>query len=553
MDWFAELGLPVCKERATVKGGEGLVAYYQRIGAARPDLPYEIDGVVYKVNAFEQQAELGFVSRAPRWAIAHKFPAQEALTLVEDITVQVGRTGAVTPVARLQPVFVGGVTVTNATLHNEDEARRKDVRVGDTVIVRRAGDVIPEVVSVVLEKRPMRDVPGGDLFDPAQEPVAPAYRLPTACPVCGSHVVREEGEAVARCSGGLACPAQRKQAIAHFAGRRAMDIDGLGDRYIDNLVDLDYVHGVADLYALKLADFIEMKRRADERDEATPATIQQGKESRTKWADNLLHAIEASKNPPLGRMLFALGIRHVGESTGKTLADWLGQLKFVRQAPAALLRVLPDIGGIVADSIADFFAEERNQLALDELLAKGVTPAGERAPHPELRQKLDAAELYAALGVARLTAVRSKQLASSVPDLAQLAAADVDDLTVLPADVRLSLKEWLADPANQRRLEALNALRNDLLAALPEVAEAAVGPFTGKTFVLTGTLPTLGRDDAKDRIEAAGGKVSGSVSKKTDVVVAGAEAGSKLAKAEELGITIWDEAALLVALDGFTT
>ncbi|KPC52688.1 NAD-dependent DNA ligase LigA [Amantichitinum ursilacus] len=553
MEWLSQLGLPICEERAVVKGGAGLVEYYRHIGAVRPSLPYEIDGVVYKVNAFAQQEELGFVSRAPRWAIAHKFPAQEALTIVDAIDVQVGRTGAITPVARLQPVFVGGVTVTNATLHNEDEVRRKDVRIGDTVIVRRAGDVIPEVVGVVLEKRPMRDVPGGDLFNPAKEPLQAAYRLPTQCPVCGSHVVREEGEAVARCSGGLACPAQRKQAIAHFAGRRAMDIDGLGERYIDNLVDLEYVHGVADLYRLTLADFVEMKRRADERDQSVPAATQSGKESPTKWAENLLEAIQASKQPALGRMLFALGIRHVGESTGKTLADWLGTLEFVRHAPAPLLRVLPDIGGTVADAIADFFAEERNQQALQALLDAGVTPAGQHAPHPELRDKLEPAELYAALGVPKLTPVRSKQLASSVPDLAALATANVDDLTVLPADVRASLQQWLNEPGHKQQLQALAELRLALLAALPETSAIAVGPLSGKTLVLTGTLPTLGRDQAKALIENAGGKVSGSVSKKTDVVVAGAEAGSKLTKAEELGIIIWDEAALLVAVGSITT
>lgn len=547
MDWFATLGLPICKERDRVVGSDGLLGYYHRIGDKRPSLPYEIDGVVYKVDSFAQQEELGFVSRAPRWAIAHKFPAQEALTLVEAIDVQVGRTGAITPVARLQPVFVGGVTVTNATLHNEDEVRRKDVRVGDTVIVRRAGDVIPEVVGVVLERRPMIEQAGGDLFSTQQVPREPAYQLPKTCPVCGSHVVREEGEAIARCSGGLFCSAQRKEAIWHFAGRRAMDIDGLGGRYIDNLVELDYVHGVADLYRLTLDDFLEMKRRADERDGLTPETVQQGKVA-TKWAENLLEAIEASKKPPLARMLFALGIRHVGESTAKTLADWLGRLQWVRHAPAAVLRVLPDIGGTVADSIADFFAEPKNQQALDDLLSAGVEPQGERAPSAELREKLDVATLYAALNIPRLTPVRAKQLAGQFPTLAGLAQANETALVGLPTDVASAVLTWLDQPDRREQLQQLDQFQAGLLDALPQASEATQGVFTGKTFVLTGTLPTLSRDEAKALIEAAGGKVSSSVSKKTDVVVAGEEAGSKLTKAQELGVPVWDEAQLQAAL-----
>src|SRR5476649_1904850 len=328
LDWYRELGLPVAREAAVVRGVDGLLGYYKNIGANRPAMPYEIDGVVYKANKVEDQRALGFVSRAPRFALAHKFPAEEATTTVLAIEVQVGRTGAITPVARLASVFVGGVNVTNATLHNEDEVRRKDVRVGDTVIVRRAGDVIPEVLAVVLEKRPTPE--------PAQ------YVLPKQCPVCGSHVVREEDEAIARCSGGLFCSAQRKEAFRHFAGRRMMDIEGLGERYIDTLVELDYVHGLADLYSVTLDKLLEMKVRADERDGSTPETVQQGKIP-TKWAENLLAGIAASKKPPLERFLFALGIRHVGESTAKTLAEWLGSFELVRHAPAALLRVLPDI------------------------------------------------------------------------------------------------------------------------------------------------------------------------------------------------------------------
>ncbi len=533
LDWFDRLGLPVSKERAVVTGCQGLLDYYRNIGQKRSTLPYEIDGVVYKVDRVADQAALGFVSRAPRFALAHKFPAEEALTVVSAIDVQVGRTGAITPVARLVPVSVGGVTVTNATLHNEDEVLRKDVRLGDTVIVRRAGDVIPEVLSVVLERRP----------DPA--PVR--YELPKTCPVCGSHVVREEGEAVARCSGGLSCAAQRKEAVRHFAGRRMMDIEGLGDRYIDSLVECNLIERVADLYTLKLEDLLTMKRLADEREGTTPETVKQGKVA-TKWADNLLAAIEASKNPPLERLLFALGIRHVGESTAKTLADWLGRFELIRQAPEALLRVLPDIGGTVAEAIAEFFAEEKNQQAINALLAAGVAPRGEHAPKAQLREKLDEVNLLAALGIPKLTEPRARQLIGSGQTLESLAHLNVFGVFGLPATVSGALEEWMAVPANREKVAALAKLRAELLAQLPEAAAAPEGHLSGKTFVLTGTLPTMSRDAAGALIEAAGGKVSGSVSKKTSYVVAGAEAGSKLAKAEELGVTVLDEAGLMALL-----
>ncbi|CAN7293560.1 NAD-dependent DNA ligase LigA [Pseudoduganella sp. LjRoot289] len=533
LDWYRALGLPVAKERAVVRGAAGLLEYYRKIGGERATMPYEIDGVVYKANRLEDQRQLGFVSRAPRFAIAHKFPAEEATTIVQDIEVQVGRTGAITPVARLEPVFVGGVNVTNATLHNEGEVQRKDVRVGDTVIVRRAGDVIPEVLAVVLEKRP--------------QPEPPRYVLPKICPVCGSHVVREEGEAIARCSGGLFCRAQRKEAIRHFSGRRMMDIEGLGDRYIDNLVECNLVQRVADLYTLTLDDLLKMKRLADEREGTTPETVQQGKIA-TKWADNLLEAIAASKNPPLERMLFALGIRHVGESTGKTLAEWLGRFDLIRRAPVALLRVLPDIGGTVAVSIAEFFAEPKNQEAIDALLAAGVQPQGEHAPSAKLRDKLDTVKLMAALGIPKMTEPRCKQLVEQDVTLEVLAHLGVFTVFGLPAAVATALEEWMAQPGNREQLLALDALRKELLAQLPEVVESA-GALAGKTFVLTGTLPNLSRDQAGAMIEAAGGKVVGSVSKKTGYVVAGAEAGSKLAKAEELEIPILDEAALLTLLE----
>lgn len=535
LDWFETLGLPVAKERKVVTGRDGLLEFYRDVGERRKSLAYEIDGVVYKVDRIEDQRALGFVSRAPRFALAHKFPAEEALTTVQAIEVQVGRTGAITPVARLVPVSVGGVTVTNATLHNEDEVRRKDVRVGDTVIVRRAGDVIPEVLSVVLERRP--------------SPEPAIYELPKQCPVCGSHVVREADEAVARCSGGLTCAAQRKEAIRHFAGRRMMDIEGLGDRYIDSLVEANLVKGVADLYKLTLDDLLKMKRLADERDGTTPETVKQGKVA-TKWADNLLAAIAASKQPPLERLLFALGIRHVGESTAKTLADWLGSLALVRRAPAALLRVLPDIGGTVAESIAEFFAEEKNQIALDALLKAGVGPRDEHPPKAQLREKLDEIKLLAALGIPKLTEPRARQVVGAGQTLEDIGVRTDFGIFGLPAGIAQALEEWMAVRENRELVQSLAALRRSLLESLPE-ANAAVeaeGPLAGKTFVLTGTLPTMSRDAAGALIEQAGGKISGSVSKKTSYVVAGAEAGSKLAKAEELGVTILDEAALLALL-----
>jgi DNA ligase (NAD+) len=421
MDYLQSLHFLVSHERDLVIGADGLRAYYQKIGALREKLPFDIDGVVYKVNEFSYQNELGFVSRAPRWAIAHKFPAQEALTVVEDITVQVGRTGAITPVARLKPVFVGGVTVTNATLHNEDEVRRKDIHIGDTVSVRRAGDVIPEVVFAVLEQRP---------------PNARRFEMPSSCPECGSHILRQADEAVARCTGGLFCPAQRKQAITHFASRKAMDIEGLGEKLVDQLVAANLVHTLADIYHLDLMTLSNLERMAH------------------KSAQNILDALESSKSTTLARFIYALGMRNVGEATAKDLAKHFGGLASLMQANTEMLLEVNDVGPVVAESITNFFSETHNQTVIEALIAAGI--------------------------------------------------------------------HWPETEGKQQ----------------------SSGKLLGKTLVLTGTLPTLSRDEAKELIEAAGGKVSGSVSKKTDFVLAGAEAGSKLDKALELGITILDETAL---------
>ncbi|MDD5248290.1 MAG: NAD-dependent DNA ligase LigA [Rhodocyclaceae bacterium] len=421
LDRLAAYGLPVCEHRAVAAGAAGLIEFHQRIRAGRDALPFDIDGVVYKVNSLALQQRLGFVTREPRWAVAHKYPAEEAMTTVEAIEVQVGRTGAITPVARLAPVFVGGVTVTNATLHNEDELRRKDVRIGDTVIVRRAGDVIPEVVAVVPERRPI---------------LAPEFVMPKVCPVCGSAIERPEDEAIARCTGGLFCPAQRKQALLHFASRRALDIEGLGEKVVDQLVDRGLVKTPADLYGLDTGAVANLERMAE------------------KSAANLIEAIEKSKATTLARFVYALGIRNVGEATAKDLARHFGGLEALMAADAAALQQVPDVGPVVAAALAHFFAEPHNVDVIGKLRAAGVHwPEG-------------------------------------------------------------------------------------------EPAAAVASPIAGKTFVLTGTLPLLSRDAAKDLIEAHGGKVAGSVSKKTDYVVAGSEAGSKLEKAQALGVTILDESQL---------
>jgi DNA ligase (NAD+) len=428
---LAALGLPVCEHRAVVLGADGLMAFHQRIGALRDQLPFDIDGVVYKVDDRALQERLGFVTREPRWAVAHKYPAQEQMTRVLGIDIQVGRTGKLTPVAKLAPVFVGGTTVSNATLHNEDETRRKDVRVGDTVVVRRAGDVIPEVVSVVLAQRPE---PPGTEFNLSE-------RLQGRCPVCQSPIAREEGEADWRCTGGLFCPAQRKQALLHFASRRAMDIEGLGDKLVEQLVDGGIVRALPDLYKLGVAGLTALERMGE------------------KSAVNLVAAIEHSKQTTLGRFLYALGVRHVGEATAKDLARHFGSIDRLMQATEAQLLEVPDVGPIVARSLRSFFDQPHHVEVVEQLRAAGVHwPEG----------------------------------------------------------------DGTADTSHR--------------------------PLLGKTLVLTGTLPTWSRDEAKDQIEAAGGKVSGSVSKKTDYVVAGAEAGSKLDRAQALGVAVIDEDGLRALL-----
>src|SRR5688572_13401640 len=426
LDALDGMGFPVSKERRIAKGVEGLIEFYHRTAERRPGLPYDIDGVVYKVNAFADQNHLGYVSRAPRFAIAHKYPAEEAMTEIETIDIQVGRTGALTPVARLKPVFVGGTTVTNATLHNEDEIRRKDIWKGDTVVVRRAGDVIPEVARV---------------FAPGPRRKSDWFDMPDKCPRCGSAVERGEDEAVLRCTGGLFCPAQRKQSLLHFAGRRAMNIEGLGDKLVDQLVEAGLVRTPADLYKLGVAKLAALERMAE------------------KSAANVVSGIEKSKETTLGRFIYALGIRNVGEVTAADLARQFGSIDALMDAGIEQLQETPDVGPIVAESIAAFFREPHNREVVEQLRAAGVHwPEGARAK------------------------------------------------------------------------------------------KAAQGAFAGKIVVLTGTLGAMGRDEAKERVEAAGGKVTGSVSKKTDYVVAGSEAGSKLDRATELGVRVLDEDEFLKML-----
>jgi len=531
-----EWGLPVSPLVDTARGAAGCLAYYARIGAQRDTLPFDIDGAVYKIDDLAAQRELGFVGRTPRWAIAHKFPAQEQQTVVEAIIVNIGRTGAATPAAKLVPVFVGGVTVANATLHNADQVARLDVRIGDTVIVRRAGDVIPEVVRVVLEHRPADAQP---------------WRMPLHCPICGSDIVREEGEAVARCTGELTCAAQRTQAVFHFASRRAMDIDGLGERYIEDLGDLGYVKSVADLYRLTLDDLLEMKRRADERDGTTPAHalksgVKSGKVA-TKWAENLIEAIARSRETTLARFLYALGIEHVGESTAKALATWFGELDPIRRLPWPILKLVPDIGGEVARAIDSFFQQAGNQQVIDDLLARGVGIGDAHAPSPRLARLLTLGNVLAQVEIPKLTAKRAEQLATAFDSIEAVIAADADAFTAagLPADTAAALHEYAEAAAGRELLLRCARAFASLREAVPATGGAEKGVLEGQTVVLTGTLAALTRDDAKAKLEALGAKVAGSVSRKTSFVVAGSEAGSKLDKAQELGVEVWDEQRLL--------
>jgi DNA ligase (NAD+) len=577
-----EWGFPVSALADVVTGSEGLLDYYRRIGAARDRLAFDIDGVVYKLDDLAGQREMGFVSRAPRWAIAHKFPAQEQTTTVEAIEIQIGRTGAATPVARLAPVQVAGVVVTNATLHNADQIERLDVRVGDTVIVRRAGDVIPEVVSVVAERRPEG---------------TERWQMPTACPVCGSEIVREEGAAVWRCSGELSCPAQRKEAIRHFVSRRAMDVDGLGEKFIEVLVDAGVVQGVADLYQLTLDQLLQLKlvtgaetpqaflREAREHlaagayaqlektlagigvepdgDGETPISWQSDllraglptfdwnrKKIATKWAENLIEAIDHSRDTTLERFLFALGIEHVGESTAKALALWFGELELIRHMPWPLFKRVPDIGGEVARALGHFLDQPGNQQAIDDLLARGVRIGDAHPPSPKLRGELALAALLVDLEIPKITKLRADQLASAFDSALRILDEDAHNYVTagLPAEAAQSLANWLEQSANASLFAGADAMRTRLLGLLPEVADVQAGPLDGQTVVLTGTLTALTRDAARERLEVLGAKVAGSVSKKTAFVVAGEEAGSKLDKAQALGVEIWDEARLLAFL-----
>lgn len=514
-------------------------AFYAQMALKRSELPFDIDGMVIKVNDLALQQRLGFVSRAPRFAIAHKFPAEQAPTLVVAIDVQIGRTGAVTPVARLVPVRVGGVTVTNATLHNEGEAQRKDVRVGDTVMVRRAGDVIPEVVRVVFEKRPMQDAPSqSDLFATESLPQAARYQLPSVCPVCSSEIVKEGDEAIARCTGGMLCQAQRAQALIHFASRTAMDIEGLGSRQIEQLVDFDLVHEFADLYRLDIPTLQRLKQVDEPSDNKRETPI--------KWAQNILAGLDASRTPPLSRFIFALGIRHVGERTAKTLAQYFGQLALIRLMPAPLLACLPDIGEVVAKSIAQYFANPQNQQQVDDLLNAGVVPQ-ENMPHAQLLQVLSMSQWLMHLPDLRMSAKKSAQLLSEAATFDALREQEVSDVAWMTWRVKAENLKLLQDI--EQALQACQKQTDTLLqdASIHESALPVNEAVAGKTFVLTGTLQHK-RDEVQAWLEAVGAKVSGSVSKKTDFVVAGDAAGSKLDKANALGVAVLNEQQLLILL-----
>lgn len=537
-------GFRVAEEARVVVGVGGCLDYHSSVGKIRDSLDYEIDGVVYKVNRLDLQSALGFRAREPRWAIAHKFPPLEELTTVEGIDVQIGRTGAATPVARLKPVQVAGVTVTNATLHNADQVARLDVRVGDTVIVRRAGDVIPEIVRVVFERRP---------------PDTVKWVMPSHCPVCGSELVirrkvvkhLKSGPVYAdgtvfECSGGLICAAQLRESLTHFASRRALDIEGLGDRFIDALIDFGYVRSPADLYRLTLENLLEMKLRADERDGTTPGTAKTGYVA-TKWAQNLIGGIEACKRTTLARFLYALGIMHIGESTAKILANWLGRLEFVRKMPAPVLQALPDIGGEVATSIARFFAQEGNRRVVDALLDSGIIFDDEADPDPRLRERLNLGVLLESIKVNKLGKKSITLLAQHFPSLDRLLTSGASGWVAagVPVTAAENLEEYLTNPLALAELRSAEAAMQQLLDAVPASAEIVIGPLSENTVVLTGTLVSLTREEAKHKLEMLGAKLTDSVSKKTSFVVAGNAAGSKLLRAQQLGVEIWNEAQLM--------
>ncbi|MET1077784.1 MAG: NAD-dependent DNA ligase LigA [Pseudomonas sp.] len=527
-------GLPISRELKLAAGVEGCLAYYRDIGERRQALAYEIDGVVFKVNDLAQQRELGFRAREPRWALAFKFPASEELTELLGVEFQVGRTGAITPVARLKPVKVAGVMVANATLHNMDEVARLGVMIGDTVIVRRAGDVIPQVLGVITERRTSD---------------ARAVEVPSQCPVCGSAVERtqlvkrskgreshSEGS-IYRCVGRLACQAQLKQAIIHFVSRRAMDIDGLGDKIVEQLVDTGLIRSPADLYCLTHEQVIELDGFA---------------ELSTR---NLLAAIEASKRPSLARFIFALGIPDVGEETAKLLARALGSLARIQRALPQVLTCLPDIGAEVAFEIHGFFGDSHNLGVIELLLARGVEPQDQGELHPEFAACTTLAGFVDSLHIASVGPTGAKNLAEKFDSLEKIIAADWLDLSAMKGlneKAKQAVRAFFAEPANVAQAQAIEAQLRDFGMHWDSVRQQVAGlPLAGQTWVLTGSLEVMSRDQAKDKLEALGAKVSGSVSAKTHCVVAGPGAGSKLTKANELGLRVLDEDAFIAALAGF--
>ncbi|MHB1116335.1 NAD-dependent DNA ligase LigA [Sideroxydans sp.] len=540
LDSLEQLGLPVCDERAVVIGAQGLVDFHARVHEKRDRLPFDIDGVVYKVNSLDLQRQLGMRSRDPKWAVAHKYPPQEEMTLLLDIDVQVGRTGVLTPVARLQEVFVDGTTVKNATLHNEDQINLKDIRIGDTVIVRRAGDVIPEIVGVVKERR--------------TENVR-KFVMPNQCPVCGAKVVKlikkkklktkthvTEGTAY-RCIGGLSCPEQRKQALIHFANRRAMNIDGLGEKIVDQLVDGSLVETPADLYRLKFSELIAIERMGE------------------ISANNLLKAIAESKNTTLARFIFSLGIPEVGEGTAKDLAASLCSFDRLAEALPEVLEFIPNIGHEAAQAIYAFFSDLHNQKVIRELRALGISWEIERAVSTQLSSMPTLGGLIDKLSIAGLGKGGAEKLASHFGALRNIALSGKQDLLLVPISSKAAqgVVEYFSDDERHKyAIKVEEQLKKfgmhwDGRTNIQDTNERLV--FSGKTFVLTGTLPTLSRDDAKQLIETAGGRVSSSVSSKTSYVVVGNDPGSKLQEAIRLGVKTIDEAELekMVSLPGQMT